>query len=150
MFGTGREERKILWKSSQSCAHTQGGGEEGGVVNCNIHCTQESESLSASSSHFTPDSFLTYSSYLSFLFRIVFAQLLSLASPSPCKQCFSLLSRRFVSLPWPAVFAQKLPLWGVAECGGNARTGHSLSINRERLYIWEGGRGGENTVCDEL
>lgn len=55
-----QKRSNILWKRPKNCGHVQGGG----AVNCNIHRTYLSESLSSASSRFTPDSPISLSLHL--------------------------------------------------------------------------------------
>lgn len=93
-----KRRKEYPLEDSQNSTHTHGWREWGGV-NCNIHRTHLSESLSPASSHFTPDSpqnpqrLPSFSSSPDFSLNSFFSLI-----------CMFLLC--FCFLPLPAVFAQ--------------------------------------------
>lgn len=131
-----REERNIHWKAPKTeLIHSEGGM---GAVNCNIHRTHLSESLSTVSSHFTPDSLVFYHCTCFCPFPLIFY----LASLSSCLYVFLffILSASFLCLD-----QQCLPRGSSRHEGGvwlrpegtvgQGRAGLRACINRERLYI---------------
>lgn len=134
-----REESNILWKRPKNCGHVQGGG----AVNCNIHRTYLSESLSCASSRFTPDS------PISLLLHLILFSPFSLCFfflPPSSVLCLQSLSQHvsfnflsfFALLSSFALTSHSLPSscgWSPRKVQGRAVLCLCGCINSGRLYI---------------